>query len=104
MKVMNLVKRGGQWMEDTAYELATKTSRAIAGKVVYVTAFVLVAMFAGSHVANATVTLPDTGIVFADLVNAAVLVIGGCVSAVVLAYFAFKAIKIGLRWSGVMGG
>ena len=41
---------------------------------------------------------------FAAIIQAAVLVIGGCISAVVLAYFAFKAIKIALRWCDCMGG
>lgn len=54
--------------------------------------------------AMAQVTLPSTGIVFADYIAAAVTLIGVGVAAVVGAYFAFKAVKIFLRWAGRIGG
>lgn len=48
--------------------------------------------------------IPSTGIDFEGMVSEAVVVIGTCVLAIVGAYFAFKAVKVALRWAGKIGG
>lgn len=52
----------------------------------------------------AVVTLPTTGVDLEEYVLAAATLIGTAVAAVIGAWFAFKAIKIGLKWAGKIGG
>lgn len=71
-----------------------------------VTAAVAVgALTLGSAVASAQdTTLPSTGVDMTGLVTAAITFLGGIVVVVVGGYFAFKMIKIALRWVGRLGG
>ena len=62
------------------------------------TALALVAT--ASVASQAAVTIPDTGIDMSGYVQAAILLIGGVVAAVVGGYFAFLGIKAGMAWAG----
>ena len=47
----------------------------------------------------ATVTLPDVGLNMADLVQAGITALGAVVVVVVGGYFAFLAIRLGMKWA-----
>lgn len=50
------------------------------------------------------VTLPDTGVDVPAIVTATVTFMGTCVSAIILAYAAFRGLKVAMRWFGKVGG
>ncbi len=54
-------------------------------------------------VAAAAVTIPDTGVDMDEWVTAAITGLGAIVAVVIGGYFAFKLIKIALRWVGKIG-
>jgi len=71
-------------------------------------AIALMAMFvlgvSASVVRADAITLPTTGVDLPGTVDATVTLLGAAVAAIVLAYAAFKTIKMALRWFGRVGG
>ena len=66
--------------------------------------FAFLAFIAMSQMASAQVTLPDTGVDISEYVTAAATVLGAAVATVIGVFFAYRIIKITLRWTGKIGG
>ena len=68
-------------------------------------ALALLLVFANADLARAEpVVLPDTGVDLPGTVTAMVTFLGTAVAAIILAYAAFRAIRMALRWFGRIGG
>lgn len=69
-----------------------------------IVALAVMAFGAFNSVAQAAVTIPDTGVDMDEWVTAAITGLGAIVVVVIGGYFAFKLIKLCLRWVGRIGG
>jgi hypothetical protein len=67
-------------------------------------AIAMMACMALSQVVHAEATIPTTGVDIGAYATAAITALGAVVLVIIGGYFAFKLIKLGLRWVGKLGG
>jgi hypothetical protein len=95
-----LAREGAKWQP--RFSKVAKTMV----KVLPVLAVGALVMSGIAHAEAATVTIPDclgTGVGVADYISSAITKLGSVVAVVVGGFFAFRIIKMGLRWIGVIG-
>jgi uncharacterized membrane protein len=67
-------------------------------------ALVALVAFSSSAWATDPITLPDTGVDLEGLIGALLTSLGVAVTVIVGGFFAFKLIKVAMRWVGTIGG
>ena len=73
----------------------------VSSKTAKVSALAVTALAAGSTFAQeGNVTLPETGVDIGAYCTTAITSIGSVVAVCVGGYFAFKLVKIGIKWAG----
>ena len=78
-----------------------KIASSVNSKTAKISAFAVTALAAGSSFAqDGNVTLPETGVDISSYCTTAITSIGSVVAVCVGGYFAFKLVKIGIKWAG----